>query len=139
VKVAEAASGAVRQKAFTRLQMDCDLRVSRLLRNPYKWRRMITLLCDELNGDPAQSARSMDGHRIKTSVRAPGACGFWRVSGKRFLLTPNSAKHPLDVSLRTFDQRRSLCPRRHEKSRSRSLGDNQLKYSGEPIENTLSQ
>ena len=30
---------------------------------------------------------------------------------KRFLLTPNRAKHPLDVSLRAFDQRCSLCPR----------------------------
>jgi hypothetical protein len=47
---------------------------------------------------------------------------------KRFLLTPNRARHPLGVSLRTFDQRRSLCPGAavtgdSEKSRSRSLGD----------------
>jgi hypothetical protein len=52
------------------------------LRNLYKWRRMITLLCDELNGDPAQSARSMDGHRINTRVRAlvPAGFGGFRVN-----------------------------------------------------------
>src|SRR5208337_2815780 len=45
-----------------------------------------------------------------------------------FLLTSNSAKHPIVVSLRTFDQRCSLCPgdmagyRRPKKPRNRSLG-----------------
>src|SRR5271166_1676205 len=31
----------------------------------------------------------------------------------RFSLTPNRARRPFGVSLRTFDQRRSLCPRRY--------------------------
>jgi hypothetical protein len=30
---------------------------------------------------------------------------------QRFLLTRNSAKHPMPISLRTFDQKRSLCHR----------------------------
>ena len=32
---------------------------------------------------------------------------------KCFSLTPNRPRHHLGVPLRTFDQRRSLCPRRH--------------------------
>jgi hypothetical protein len=33
-------------------------------------------------------------------------------STSHFLLTPNRARHPLGVLLRTFDQRRFFCPRR---------------------------
>jgi hypothetical protein len=52
------------------------------------------------------------------------------VAHRVFSLTPNRTRHPLGVSLRTFDKGRSLCPPAtqtvtgdSEKSHSRSEGD----------------
>jgi hypothetical protein len=85
-------------------------------------------------GKPPHYATGRHRRRpIKMRVRPSWRVRFVPGLGKRFLLTPNSAKHPLVVSLRTFDQRCSLCPWRHENSRSRSSGDNQLKCPGEPM------
>src|SRR5271166_859642 len=90
-----------------------------------------------------QGARRLACPQLPFSVRSMPQPGRQVRHSKRFLLTPNRARHPLRVSLRTFDQRRSLWPGAgvtgdSEKSRSRSLGDKPSYPPGGNNENTLS-
>jgi hypothetical protein len=98
------------------------------------WKRLRSTVPHDIHLASHARARSDPGKMVgsEEALHPQLSAGATRLhcGTPHFSFTPNRARHPLGVLLRTFDQSRSLCPRAtqtvtgdSEKSRSRSVGD----------------